>query len=280
MTAVIGFHTKDAVILATDSQMTAKETKRLSSTKLWQVDFKGGHKALIARSGSIDGADIFHEIFAELASDTEITGWRTAADTAETALKRAKAKIIENAGYLMAKSAGRKYLEELHHQFLLANVFHGASFLFCGDSVGGFTKLVSEPFEAIGSGREVAGFILDGMKLRLLAEHAGHGLAAYTIGMCKRANIYCAGPLQLGTIDLKGECTIFDERYIRMMEAAVEKTDEAVTATLGRQISLNFTEEYLKDLQARVTILEKNLGPNKTELLVREPTPSNRKARK
>lgn len=233
--------------MATDSQMTLGGTKQCDSKKLLRVKFKNNAHAVVARAGSIQGADIFHELFESLALETEITGPRTIADAAETALKQARTKILGNARHdAMSSEECITHLDDYYHEMLLAYVYNGKQYMFTGDSKSAVTVKSTHPFVALGSGRGVAASILEGFPTDTLDRNQSTGLAAYVIEMCKRVDLYCAGRPQIGAIGPDGKFLYAARQAMVPLQQAIEITHEAMKETLIIQINKNFREIYRK----------------------------------
>jgi 20S proteasome alpha/beta subunit len=282
VTAVIGFTTKEGIVVATDSQVTRGNVKRCDSRKLVEVRFKGG-SALVARAGSVEGADIFHEIFDNLAASTEVTSARTMADCAELALKQARAKIIDAANHSgLPDDYGRTHFESLAHSVLLAYVFQGKPYIFQADSIGTNAIKNLHHFVTAGSGQDTAAFILEGMDTNSMSELSGIGLAAYTIEMCKRADLYCAGPTQIGYVD-QFRTRILDREEMELTERAVTKTYRNVCDTLANHVAFNAGNDYPAYFASRKKVLSEQLAAldaEKAKLLSAVARFPNRKPRK
>ena len=232
-------------------------TKQCDSRKLLQVRFKNRFSAMVARAGAIEGADIFHEIFETLAATTEVTGWRTIADTAEAALKQARAKILSNFQEpAFTSDQIQEHLASLYHELVLAYFYRGKPYIFKADSTGATTIKVSHPFVALGSGRNVASFILEGFDTLSLDEDESVGLAAYVIEMCKRTDLYCAGPVQIGIMTRTNGAQLFDPSFSRILQEAVEDTHKRAQLNLAKEVKQTFGKLYEPIAKAKMKALD------------------------
>lgn len=241
MTAVIGFFGNGSITVATDSQMTCGGTKQCDSKKIDKIEFQSGQVALVARAGAIETADLFLEIFEEMAA-VNVENWRTIANVAETALKETRKRLLD--GYrheALSAEHCREYLSARYGEFLIAYMFGGQPHMFRADSEGAVAIKVSTRFTAMGSGRNIASLLLEGSHFLHLNQNERAGLAAYVIEMCKRADLYCSGQVQIGDLNNVGKgYKIYEPEEVEKMQAAVVKTHHAVQSRLGKLITANF----------------------------------------
>jgi 20S proteasome alpha/beta subunit len=240
VTAIIGFVNNQSIILASDSQMSNLQngTKQCDSKKIAEVNFAGGHSALIARAGSVAGADLFQETFEDMAARTHVTGWRTIADTAEAALKFCRKKVLDGFSHpSLTAEMCLSQLDDYSCSLLIAYFFNDHPFIFSGDSTGAITIKLTHKFAAMGSAASVASFILEGFDLDAFTGEQALALAVYTIEMCKQTDLYCAGRTQVGRLrNTPPFCRIQDPWIIDRMQKAVSETKTHMTKTLGEQI--------------------------------------------
>lgn len=196
VTAVIGFVCSNAIVLASDSQMTSGDTK-LSTQKIHGVKFLDGSEAIFAFAGNLSGANLFTEIFDDLAKRTESDAPRKIADTAELAIKEARSKILD--GFRHPSLSHEQCLENLHQNYcevILAYYFEHQSHIYHLRLDMGVAVKCEGDFMAIGSASNIAGFTLTGFDLRSLPFHLAAALSVYVIEACKRADLYCSGMTQ------------------------------------------------------------------------------------
>jgi hypothetical protein len=78
--------------------------------------------------------------------------------------------------------------------------------------------------------------------------------------MCNRANLFCEGAIQLGSVDLSGKTEILTGEEAEMMQAAVRKTHSDVSTSLARSISSNFSTLHRPWLDKEIVRLESHLA--------------------
>ena len=101
VTAVIGFYGNGSLTIATDSQMTFETAgaKQCDSKKINHVEFADGVNVIVARAGVIETADLFQEIFEEMAAGTRVQDWRFVANTVEEALKETRRRMLDGVNH-------------------------------------------------------------------------------------------------------------------------------------------------------------------------------------
>jgi 20S proteasome alpha/beta subunit len=253
MTIIIGFTYADGINMASDSQMTCEDHKRLDTEKISEVVFKSGHSAMVAIAGDVTFAAHFKEVFQEKAKSVIISDPKGMARVANEAAKEARDSLL-TAYYhpSLGAGAGYHYLENRETLFLLAYYFDSQPYIYSLRLAEAIAIKRDEPFVALGSGAGMADFILTGFNLRDLAIKEALGMAAYTVEMCVRHDPYCGGPLQLGTLSEHNKPSpviywsqMMLDGYVR----SVAMADADIIRDLPQKISENL-DRYQKQLGA------------------------------
>lgn len=243
VTAIIGFASKDNIVLASDSQTTTAEGAKLSMRKIHRICFGEKTAALVAIAGVVDGAEAFLEAFESGASNAPVDHWRSIANCAEAAMKEARQRI--NDGFRNSAVTPEQCFEHLENrycQILLAYYFNKTPHLFVLDSRGAIAIKSTRAFVASGSGSTIAGSILKEFNFQDMDTPEAWAIAVYTIEACKRADLHCSGLCQVGQILLAdNQCSLLTESTVRNMESAAA----TVHATVQKELSKQITKQFL-----------------------------------
>lgn len=242
VTAVIGFIAKDHIVLASDSQTTTPDGVKLSMRKIHRIGFPDKNAALVAIAGVVDGAELFLETFASMATDTPCDEPRAIADCAERAMAKCRKKILDS--FRHESLTPEQAIEHLGNRFcqILLGYYHLAHpFLYLLDMHGATAVRSTRDFLAAGSGGSVAGATLKQFDLQSLDNIHAVGIAVYTIEACKRADLHCSGSCQVGQIDMvQNACFVISPTNIKNMEVAAANVYDALGKEMGNKIAKEF----------------------------------------
>jgi len=247
MTAVLGFHAKDWIFVATDSQATYGQSKTLSGVKLVSISFKNGESALLAFSGFFRGFNFFSEVFQDLASQTTWINPRSGADCLEKAIKKGREKIWASR---WKEAFNRKEIREdlagYSAKLFLAYIYDSKPYFYSSETLSGGASLEKELFYSDGTGGLIAKHSFKPFDRTKLNRTEAAGVCVYVIEECKRADIGCGGDVQLGVI--KGGrihetpvAEIYPPQFISKISKAVRKTTTESNAFLVRRVARNFS---------------------------------------
>ena len=180
--------------------------KQCNEPKLQGIRFPGNKWAVLAIAGSLDGARLFQEEFEAQAVTTEIKDERTIPDLADSVLKKTRSKILDSITHPSTTNEERQaHLSELNFEGIIAFYSYGpylsTPHFYTIDLRRALSFRSQRAFETIGSGSDIAGFVLTGADLKRYLPSSAIGFAAYTIESCKRFDQSCGGPLQILMLD-------------------------------------------------------------------------------
>lgn len=153
--------------------------------------------------------------------------------------------------------------------YLLAYYFGGKPYIYVLELLkGGIAELVTDPFVAIGSGQNIASFILEGFKLAEMDINGAIGIAGYAVEMCKRHDQYCGGPLRYGMLSKHNEPShpifwskLMIDAYMEAIAAVDDQWTKELPARISREVDKVAKKwQVLKD----AGLMDGPLGPNFT----------------
>lgn len=206
VTICLGFTCKDrAIVLATDSQMTWPTYVLKGYQKIVAIRFKNGDRAALLKAGDLAYADIFHEEFENRAKETAVESAETIRNTAEAAIKHLRQKI-QNVQHHESNPPGyvSEYLRSRPATFLIAYHHEGMPYVYEMDVESAMPRTVRHKFAAIGTGSDLASFILNEVSPVDLDMGNGIATARYAVEMCIEHAIGCGGPVKCVAIRSDG----------------------------------------------------------------------------
>lgn len=199
VTICIGFASTECLLLASDSQMSmGSKYKQCNEPKLHSIRLSAEQWAILAIAGSLDGARMFQETFESEAFGVELKNERTISDLADSVLKNTRVRILDSVDHPSLTSVEREnHLADLNFEGIIAFYFRSRPHFYTIELRRALTVRSQRPFETIGSGSDIAGFVLTGAELSRFHSESAIGFAAYAIESCKRFDQACGGPLQI-----------------------------------------------------------------------------------
>ena len=241
VTAIIGFACKDAVILASDSQIT-QDNRKMVGKKIFEIRFAGKRRAIVAIAGYLSGASLFIEKFEEMAKDVEIKTERSICDVAELAMKFSKEKIL--ASFREKEISDKERLIKLNNNscsVILAYVFNKTPYIFTLDTESVWGHKSTTCFEVDGTGGTLAEHTMKGQKLKEMPYESAVGLAVYAVEASKRTDLNCSGDVQAAFLKCdESDGGICKTEWISGLASAVSQTHETITNALVHEIQARF----------------------------------------
>lgn len=200
VTIIVGIKCKNAIVLASDSQLTYGTAKRTDISKIATIRFKG-LEVLVAQSGSVLLSGRYIDILSEMAKviipdSPEMLG--KIAQDAMMALRNELRAIHFNCtseeldGILLRKGT--------ECEIMLGFFLQSEPHIYTIDIRQGIYQAAPTFYEAIGCGSALGQY--------LLAEHAtpemdykfARVIAIYVVETVKKHDAFCGGPTKVGTI--------------------------------------------------------------------------------
>lgn len=258
MTAIIGFATEEFLIIASDSQVSyqGEAFKRPGQQKIVDVHFPDSF-ALVALAGDVGVGQLFLEHFEGLAVAGPDTSPRGIANLAESSLKHVRDKLLNNYFHeTLGTDASRDYFATIPAEFLLGYYYQREPHIYRLELRSATAIRCFHPFEAIGSGANIASMILSAHDVKKLRSDHIFGLAAYVIEMCKRHDPYCGGRIQIGVLGNASPLVppfFFPEKVRKTFEEAANAVEQVMSAKLVEEIAAKY-HELAELYKMRVTL--------------------------
>lgn len=242
MTIIIAIVFDTGIVMAADSQTTIGTFKRCDTNKLNPIQFKNGC-ALIGEAGSAELSGRSVQQMEIESKDAEIKSERIVPDMAQAAIRITREELRRQHCNCSAEELNRIILSFDDCDWLVGYFFDLKPRLFKLCMSTGVDFPVKSNFAAIGSGRELAEYLLgrivwDNMNV-LEAELA----AVFVIEQVKKHNAYCSGQTNVAFVSPENVMPDPPERVIWAAQVA-DKTDEILRATSSDIIKLSFAKTF------------------------------------
>lgn len=245
VTIVIGFVSDNAIVLASDSQISYSDTAKIHGvTKIEPVTFQNKQQVLVAKAGTMDTANAFIEYFSAKAAGLTITSSRTVPDLAEQAIREVRTKIFDQfRDPALTSDDYLRHWDDYSCEFLIAFYALGQPYIVTIKSYHCLATLTRTPFTAIGCASNLASFVLYGFDFNRMDFSQSLGLAVYTVQMCKEHDSGCGGHVQVGIISsINGQCTIFPRDIIHRYEQACVLAAPQIKDAMVEKVNESFNK--------------------------------------
>jgi 20S proteasome alpha/beta subunit len=270
MTIVVAMKTDGGITMASDSQTTWANSKRVDSIKITPFKTKDGINGLIGQSGNAMTGGRASEIISQMARDTDISDYRTIADLSQSAIRTLKEEMRAQQGDC-PMSELREFISQqnLDCALMLAYYFEKTPYLYAIDLVHGIATQQMTDYSVLGCGSNVAEFILrEHPNISKMLSGYAIALAVHVIEQVKEVDAMCGGPVRLAMIDktgiliipkqeetdeLAGKLHAFDKRIVAERQSGIKE--------LFDQMAREWDERRQKELEYREN-LRRNLNPD------------------
>lgn len=215
-----------AIAIAADSQTTSGNVKTFSANKITCLKFNGGvTNAIVAQAGNADRANRALEMLSEISQDKAITSKRCVAEWVEEALLRLKREMRHQQCDCTMEELRDYILEqEQNFQILIAYFYNHQPLFFVSDFWTGASNLQHTNYAAIGTGAELAGYLIEEHHQQELTNLASViSTAVWVVNEVKKRNQYCAGDTKLGVLLFDNQYFNFQPDSVAHMESIVSK---------------------------------------------------------
>lgn len=205
MTLIVGIKTKDAVILAADSQISyGYSSQRTDTQKIEKVDF-ADLSVLVALAENVANARRFIDIFREHAKGVSPNNADEVGKVAQQAMRILRNEIREVHGDCTADELTKIITEQsLNCSMTIAVYMNREPHLIKIDLLRSIFERSRANYETDGCGASLADYILteyfqpnEGYDINLL-------LATYAVWQVTRHDRYCRGPIVVGVVHRPG----------------------------------------------------------------------------
>lgn len=200
VTLLAGIICKDGIVVAGDSQTTWGSGKSWSANKMTELSLPFGRRALVAESGTVISSSRVTEHLAELAEDTELFKQHGLSGLAELAVK----KVRDHLRHQQFDCTSEEFQDFIDRQemdcaLMLAYYDNIPRIETISLSLGMIQRAKSF-FEVLGSGSDLADYILTDLCIPDLEWSVASVIAVHTVEMVKRHDPYVGGPTKVGIL--------------------------------------------------------------------------------
>lgn len=193
VTIAIGLLSNDAIIFAADSQTTRGNIKSSNAEKISLIKFEDG-QIMVAQAGHADRAARAVAILSDMAATVKLDSKRAAADLVEQAISKTKQEL-KRAQCDCTMEELREFIYRNEQQFflLIGYYFSGVPYFYVADFVTGLSNYQHDHFAAIGTGSEIANYILREHFQKAMTFNPTVATALYIVEEVKKCDSYCSG---------------------------------------------------------------------------------------
>jgi 20S proteasome alpha/beta subunit len=237
MTIIVGITSKDSIVLASDSRTSYGTRMRNDANKIIVLELKNAH-ALVAQSGNVESAGRFLEILTQMASQHDLSDYRTVADMAEASMRKLREIIRTNHFDCDSETLQRTIAnEELNCEFLIGHFWDGKPRLFNINIFNGIASLKQNRYWAIGCGADIADYIFSRVPIgesqdtRFIT-----ATAIYAVEEVKQIDSACGGLTQVAEIDSRNRAVKHPLSKVEKLVQPVLRMAEEERRTFANRI--------------------------------------------
>lgn len=213
VTLIIGIKCKDAVILASDSQISNGTSRRTDSAKMETVTF-GGHPLIVAQSGDLVLSNRYVDIFSRLAEGASVVTGDEIGACAQKAMLNLRMEIREQHFGISSQELDDALLKSGSQVAIMIGFFYNKTPHL-------ITISLSQPiyrrsrfhYEAEGCGDTLGNYLLAEHTVPNMEKELAATLAVYVVETVKRFDHYCGGPTRIGILREEEDGTALHGTY-------------------------------------------------------------------
>lgn len=245
VTLIIGIKCKDAIVLASDSQMTTGNSKRTDGSKLERVDFKD-FPAMVAQSGDQVLSNRFIDILTGLAVSAPIKTPEDVGLVIQAAMRNLRTELHELHFGCSSEELSEIFRKEGTSVGVMVGFFLDKTPQLISISLASPTYRKSRYyFEADGCGATLGEYLLAEHSTPEMDKQLAATVAVYVVELVKRYDAYCGGPTNVGVLqdyfDVGPSIGIYHQAAINRCAERVLEISEA-----GKPERLKMFQEQAK----------------------------------
>jgi 20S proteasome alpha/beta subunit len=259
VTILTGIICQDAIVLASDSQMTDIVSGDVSYIdKIGVVNFVAG-QALVAQAGLPSITNRVVETMREKAHGIKVTDWRIVTQIAEDSIRETKIPL---------DAEQKTYLRDNGSALMLAFYAAGKPHLYTIDISGsGTVNPAGQHYATAGMGVALANYLLSEFTEPRASSDIGIAASIYVIKKVKDNNRYCGGDTTVKVVrrisvpgwnfQITGRADTVAKHFVNIVERRLVKMDEKAKParnkriiSILRQEAERMRREKIKKLQA------------------------------
>jgi hypothetical protein len=202
VTLIVGIICKDGIVVASDSQTTWETGKSWDRTKMTVLEYPYG-RALLAQSGAAITSSNVAEQMQKLAENRELFDAQEMRGIAALAVKKVREQLrFQNFDCSSEELQSVIERNDLDSALMIAHYEGDKPRLDTIRFKLGVANRAQSFFEAIGTGADLATYLLTDLCTVEMDYRTASVHAVYVIEIVKRHDPYCGGPTKLGVLNL------------------------------------------------------------------------------
>lgn len=200
VTLLIGIKCKDAIVMASDSQITAGTSKRLDGSKMETVNF-GNFPVLVAQSGSVIHSNRFVDILSKDVVGLTASSASDIRDAAQSAMRKLRLEIRETRFGISADELDLHLMTAgLQVGVMLGFYLNGAPHIVSLDLGTAMAHQSRFFYEADGCGATLGNYLLAELATQKMEFLEAAGLAVYVMEQVKKHDSACGGATKVAVL--------------------------------------------------------------------------------
>lgn len=201
VTLIIGIICKDGIVVAADSQTTWGASKSWDASKMGELNHPYG-RALVCETGAVISSSNIVEELSKLSKERSLFDQHRMCGLLEKANRSVRDRLRFQQFECSSEELQEFIREEELDSTLLIAHFDRCPQIHTIDLMIGITNRTKGRFEAIGSGADVAAFMLSDLVTDELTCKTASLIAVHVVEKVKRHDTFCGGPTRLGILYL------------------------------------------------------------------------------
>jgi len=237
----------DFLLMAADSQTTRDNIKRTDAEKVSSVKIVNCN-ALIAEAGNADRSRSVIDAFVVLSQDAHVTDYRSVADLFGNAMLKVRQEIRKQRFDCSAEDLAEYFRkEEQQSWFMCGHYFEKCPYVYTAELAGGSVSKSAganqeSHFAAIGTGADLAVYLLGQHSKPAMGISEAPGLALYVIGEVKKHDAYCSGQTRIYFLKEKGRAFKLAQPVVDELCAVIENFNAADRPRRNQELAKLFNE--------------------------------------
>jgi 20S proteasome alpha/beta subunit len=204
VTIIVGIITKDQIILASDSQTTYGNLKRLDVQKISVVEFSNTC-ALVAESGAAEQSGMAVELLKQKAKGKALADYAMVAELAQESLREVRNYLIDlNKGCNFSDEKWERYFRDDNQvELMVANYFNEKPYIYTVNLHTCTASKAKLHYEAIGCGANLGDYLLSELTHPNMDNNLASAIAVYVVESVKKHDPYCGGNTKVALLNMQ-----------------------------------------------------------------------------
>ena len=203
VTIIVGIICKDAIVLASDSQITTGNSKQTDASKIEIVQFQN-MPVMVAQSGLVAFSGRLLEIFEKMAEHKAIGHHRDVGEVAQSAVRQLRQEIRGQRGDCSMDEVDEWLRRNgLECELVMGFFFREKPYLYSINLALGVASQFKSYYGTSGCGGNLGQFMLAEHSKPEMDRDFATTIAIYTVDTVKDHDAFCGGPTRVGVMQLR-----------------------------------------------------------------------------